>query len=72
MKKVIYALNSKNDESEFVMANLQLKYEEEKEQIIAETNRRLDEFREKFAETNDQSKKIVSLESAIDQYQKQK
>lgn len=54
------------------MANLQLKYEEEKEQIIAETNRRLDEFREKFAETNDQSKKIVSLESAIDQYQKQK
>lgn len=70
--KVIYALNSKNDESETLIENLKAKYEEEKEQIVSEASRRLNEFKEKFAQENDQTKKIASLEIALNQYQAQK
>lgn len=65
-------MNSKNDESEHLIDNLKAQYDDEKNQIIAETNRRIEEFKERFAQTNDQSKKIISLEAALEQYQSQK
>ena len=70
--KVIYALNSKNDESELLMENLKSKYEEEKNLIISETNRKLEEFKDKFVMSKDQSRQIADLEAALEQYQIQK
>lgn len=71
-KKVIYALNSKNDESEHLIDKLKAQYDDEKAKIIDEMSRRVDEYKEKFAQTNDQTKRIISLESALEQYQAQK
>lgn len=68
----MYSLNSKNDESEYMIATLKAQYEEEKEQFINETNKRLDEYREKLAKSNDQSKRIAVLENALDQYESHK
>lgn len=55
-----------------MISNLKAHYEEEKDQVVFEANRRLDEFKEKFALTNDQTKKIATLETALDQFQLQK
>lgn len=72
LTKVIYALNSKNDESENLIANLKAQYEEEKEQLILDTNKKLEEFKSKIVNSSDQSKKISSLEASIKEYQIQK
>lgn len=72
LTKVIYALNTKNDESENLIANMKAQYEEEKEQLINDTNRKLEEYKHKLINNSDQTKKIASLESAIKEYQRQK
>lgn len=54
------------------MENLKSKYEEEKNLIISETNRKLEEFKDKFVMSNDQSRQIANLEAALEQYQIQK
>lgn len=72
LTKVIYTLNSKNDESENLIANLKAQYEDEKDQLIADTGRKLEEFKLRLVNNSDQSKKISSLESALKDYQTQK
>lgn len=72
LTKVIYALNSKNDESESLISNLKTQYEEEKEQLILETNNKIQELKAKIIFSNDQSKKINSLEATIREYEIQK
>lgn len=72
LTKVIYALNSKNDESESMISSLKSQYEEEKERIITETTRKFEELKTKITLSNDQSKKIISLEAAIKDYEIQK
>lgn len=72
LTKVIYALNSKNDESENLISSLKSQYEEEKEQIITETTRKFEEIKTKVSLSNEQSKKIISLEAVIKDYETQK
>jgi hypothetical protein len=47
-------------------------YEEEKENLLLETNKKLEEFKQKIVNNSDQSKKIASLESSLREFQKQK
>lgn len=70
--QVIYALNSKNDESENLIANLKAQFEEEKEQLVLDTNKKLEEYKNRINFNNDQAKKMNTLEAAIKEYQKQK
>lgn len=72
LTKVIYALNSKNDESELMMANLKSQYDEEKEILLLDTNKKLEEYKARLMANNDQSKRIAELEQAIKDYQNQK
>ena len=70
--QVIYALNSKNDESENLIANLKAQFEEEKEQLVLDTNKKLEEYKNRINFNNDQAKKMNTLEAAIKEYHKQK
>jgi hypothetical protein len=70
--QVIYALNTKNDETETVISNLKAQYDEEKEQFVLETNRKLEEYKSRLLNNNDQNKKINGLEAALTEYEKQK
>ncbi len=72
LTKVIYALNSKNDESENLIANIRAQFEEEKEQLVLDTNKKLEEFKFRFLSMNDQSGRVNELETRIRDYQKQK
>ena len=47
-------------------------FEDEKEQFIYETNKKLEEFKTKIINQSDQSKKIQELESRLKDYQNQK
>jgi ABC-type Fe3+-hydroxamate transport system substrate-binding protein len=71
-KQVIYALNSKNDESENLIANLKAQYDDERDQLIVDTNRKLEEFKAKLGNNSEQAKKIVTLEGTLKEYQKQR
>ncbi len=70
--KVIYALNSKNDESENLIANLKAQYDEERDQLIVDTSKKLEEFKAKLNNNSDQNKKIVTLEGHLKEFQKQR
>ncbi len=72
MKKVVYALNSKNDESEGLIANLKAQYDEEKEQIYLETNRKLEEFKLRLMANNNTNDRIIELELKLKDFQAQK
>lgn len=65
LTKVIYALNTKNDEHENVISNIRAQHNEEKELLIQETNKKLEEFKQKFSTSNDNSKQIESLKMQI-------
>lgn len=72
LTKVIYALNSKNDESENVIAAMRTQFEEEKDQLVQETNRKLEEYKQKILNNSDQSKRIGELEKFTKDLQRQK
>ena len=65
-------MNSKNDESENLVANLKAQYEEEKEQIFLETNRKLEEFKMRLMANNNTNERILELESKLKDLQNQK
>jgi len=65
-------LNSKNDESENLIANLKAQYDDERDQLIVDTNRKLEEFKAKLGNNSEQAKKIVTLEGTLKEYQKQR
>ena len=69
---MVYALNSKNDESENLIANLKAQYEEEKEQIFLETNRKLEEFKLRLMANNNTNDRIIELESRLKEFQTQR
>ncbi len=70
--KVVYALNSKNDESENLIATLRLQFDEEREQLFLETNKKMDEFKTQIEKRSDQSSRISELEAKLDSFQIQK
>ena len=70
--KVVYALNSKNDESENLIATLRLQFDDEREQLFLETNKKMDEFKTQTEKRSDQSSRISELEAKLESFQIQK
>ena len=65
-------MNSKNDEYEGTIAFLKSQFEQEKEQLIQETSRKLEEYKNRIANNNDQSKQLAKLDGIIKEFGIQK
>ena len=72
LTKVIYALNSRNDESENLVAQLRAQHEEDRERLLLETGKKLEEYKQKVLTSSDQAKKIADLESSLNEFQRQR
>ncbi|XP_048584473.1 protein FAM184A isoform X2 [Nematostella vectensis] len=65
LTKVIYALNTKNDEHESVLDTLKKSHEEEMQQLIAETKNKIEYFKNRLGVVSEQRQKIELLESHV-------
>ena len=65
LTKVIYALNTKNDEHENVLENMKVAHEEEMQKLIAETKEKMNYFKTRLGAVSDQKEKIEMLESHL-------
>lgn len=72
LTKVVYALNSKNDEAENLIANLKMQFEDEKQQLFLETSKKMEELKVQIYNKNDNSKTISDLESKLKDFQTQR
>ncbi|KAM7171939.1 protein FAM184A [Macrochelys suwanniensis] len=70
LTKVIYALNTKNDEHEAAIQALKDAHEEEIQQILAETREKLLQYKSKVAEEMDLKRKIQVLEESLEDHKK--
>lgn len=67
LTKVIYALNTKNDEHENALENMKVTHEEEMQQLIAETKEKMNYFKSRISAVSEQKQKIEVLESHLAQ-----
>uniref|UniRef100_A0A8D0C563 Family with sequence similarity 184 member A n=1 Tax=Salvator merianae TaxID=96440 RepID=A0A8D0C563_SALMN len=72
LTKVIYALNTKNDEHEAAIQALKDAHEEEIQQIIAETREKILLYKNKVSEEMDLKRKIQVLEESLEDHKKMK
>ncbi|XP_060128635.1 protein FAM184A isoform X1 [Zootoca vivipara] len=72
LTKVIYALNTKNDEHEAAIQALKDAHEEEIQQIIAETREKILQYKSKVSEEMDLKRKIQVLEESLEDHKKMK
>ncbi|XP_078398307.1 protein FAM184A isoform X2 [Cetorhinus maximus] len=72
LTKVIYALNTKNDEHEAAIQALKEAHEEEIQQIFDETKDRILQYKGKINEEVELRKKIQSLEESLEQHEQMK
>ena len=72
LTKVVYALNSKNDEAENLISNLKMQFEDEKEQLFLETSKKMEELKVQIYNKNDNSKTIGELEGKLKDFQNQR
>ncbi|XP_030054419.1 protein FAM184A [Microcaecilia unicolor] len=72
LTKVIYALNTRNDEHESGILALKDAHEEEIQQIIAETREKIIQYKSKVVEELDLKKKIQVLEESLEEHTKMK
>ncbi|XP_033756582.1 protein FAM184A-like [Pecten maximus] len=72
LTKVIYALNTKNDEHDAVIHNLKEQHEEEMQKLLSETKDKISVFKRKLDEENDYRQKIASLETTIANHERYK
>ncbi|XP_074643406.1 protein FAM184A-like [Tubulanus polymorphus] len=72
LTKVIYALNTKNDEHEAIIQNIKEQNEEQIQKILAETKTKLEQYRSKIGNDVEQKRKIQSLRDAVEEYERQK
>lgn len=72
LTKVIYALNTKNDEHEAVIQQLKEQHEDEIQQLLKETKEKVSVYRQKLETESQHSKKIEQLEQTIQQHAKYK
>ncbi|XP_041279832.1 protein FAM184A isoform X5 [Onychostruthus taczanowskii] len=72
LTKVIYALNTKNDEHEAAVQALKDAHEEEIQQILAETREKILQYKSKVAEEMDLKRKIQVLEESLEDHKKMK
>ncbi|XP_012888230.1 PREDICTED: protein FAM184A [Dipodomys ordii] len=72
LTKVIYALNTKNDEHESAIQALKDAHEEEIQQILAETREKILQYKSKVTEESDLKRKIQVLEASLEDHIKMK
>ncbi|XDC77756.1 hypothetical protein R6Z07F_008929 [Ovis aries] len=72
LTKVIYALNTKNDEHESAIQALKDAHEEEIQQILAETREKILQYKSRVTEELDLKRKIQVLEASLEDHIKTK
>ncbi|XP_067657871.1 protein FAM184A-like isoform X1 [Haliotis asinina] len=72
LTKVIYALNTKNDEHEAVLQNIKEQHESELQQLLSETKEKVELYKNKISADADHRKKIQALESSLAEQEKYK
>ncbi|XP_059556186.1 protein FAM184A isoform X8 [Myotis daubentonii] len=72
LTKVIYALNTKNDEHESAIQALKDAHEEEIQQILAETREKILQYKSRVTEESDLKRKIQVLEASLEDHMKMK
>ncbi|XP_046877089.1 protein FAM184A isoform X4 [Hypomesus transpacificus] len=72
LTKVIYALNTKNDEHEAAIATLKEAHEEEVQQILTETREKILQYKGKISDEIDLKRRIQSLEESMEQHDRMK
>ncbi|XP_072355481.1 protein FAM184A isoform X9 [Scyliorhinus torazame] len=72
LTKVIYALNTKNDEHEAAIEALKEAHEDEIQQIFDETKEKILQYKGKINEEVELRKKIQSLEESLEQHEQMK
>ncbi|KAL4231837.1 hypothetical protein ACF0H5_009413 [Mactra antiquata] len=69
LTKVIYALNTKNDEHEAVIQQIKEQHEEELQQVLKETKEKVAQYKQKLDTESSQSKRIEEIESSLQQHE---
>ncbi|XP_018419333.1 PREDICTED: protein FAM184A isoform X3 [Nanorana parkeri] len=72
LTKVIYALNTRNDEHESGVQAIKEAHEEEIQQIIAETREKIIQYKNKVSEETELKRKIQALEESLEEHKKVK
>ncbi|KAM8954110.1 protein FAM184A isoform 2-T2 [Pelodytes ibericus] len=72
LTKVIYALNTRNDEHESGVQAIKEAHEEEIQQILAETREKILQYKTKVSEETDLKRKIQALEESLEEHKKMK
>ncbi|XP_038046349.1 protein FAM184A-like [Patiria miniata] len=72
LTKVIYALNTKNDEHEAVVQNLKETHEEELQQLVTRTKDKIASYQSRIGQEAELRQKIQSLETTIKEEEKHK
>ena len=67
LTKVIYALNTKNDEHEAMVDAIKKTHEDEMQQLIAETKSKVESFKSRLGIVSEQQQRIETLESILSQ-----
>ncbi|KAG5277028.1 hypothetical protein AALO_G00112690 [Alosa alosa] len=72
LTKVIYALNTKNDEHEAAIQTLKEAHEEEVQQILSETREKIMQYKSKISDEIDLKRRIQSLEESMELHERMK
>uniref|UniRef100_A0A8C9RST9 Family with sequence similarity 184 member A n=1 Tax=Scleropages formosus TaxID=113540 RepID=A0A8C9RST9_SCLFO len=72
LTKVIYALNTKNDEHEAAIQTLKEAHEEEVQQILSETREKIMQYKSKITDEMDLKRRIQSLEESMELHERMK
>ncbi|XP_069582315.1 protein FAM184A isoform X1 [Ranitomeya imitator] len=72
LTKVIYALNTRNDEHESGVQAIKEAHEEEIQQILAETREKILQYKNKVSEETELKRKIQALEESLEEHKKLK
>ncbi|XP_023652992.2 protein FAM184A isoform X2 [Paramormyrops kingsleyae] len=72
LTKVIYALNTKNDEHEAAIQTLKEAHEEEVQQILSETREKIMQYKSKISDEMDLKRRIQSLEESMELHDRMK
>ncbi|CAL8290839.1 unnamed protein product [Lota lota] len=72
LTKVIYALNTKNDEHEEEMESLKEAHEDEVQHIVTETRDKIMQFKNKMADEADLRRRLASLEESVEMHEHMK
>ncbi|KAK3714556.1 hypothetical protein QZH41_014223 [Actinostola sp. cb2023] len=67
LTKVIYALNTKNDEHDAMVDAMKKSHDDEMHHLIAETKKKVDSFKTRLGVVSEQQQKIETLESIVGQ-----